>query len=76
MITVTIELEGQIYYKTSEACEKSGISRATLYRWLKAGILKKYCKDRRGWRLFTQADIDKIRAESRKIEISDSFHGE
>ncbi len=73
---MTIELEGQIYYKTSEACEKSGISRATLYRWLKAGILKKYCKDRRGWRLFTQADIDKIRAESRKIEISDSFHGE
>ena len=73
---MTIELEGQIYYKTSEACEKSGISRATLYRWLKAGILKKYCKDRRGWRLFTQADIDKIRAESRKIEISVSFHGE
>ena len=73
---MTIELEGQIYYKTSEACEKSGISRATLYRWLKAGILKKYCKDRRGWRLFTQEDIDKIRAESRKIEISDSFHGE
>jgi predicted site-specific integrase-resolvase len=73
---LTIEIEGQIYYKTSEACKKAGISRATLYRWLRAGILKKYCKDRRGWRLFTQADIEKIRAESRKIEISVSFHGE
>ena len=75
-MTLTIEIEGQIYYKTLEACEKAGISRATLYRWLKAGILKKYCKDRRGWRLFTQEDIDKIRAESRKIEISASFNGE
>jgi predicted site-specific integrase-resolvase len=73
---VTIEIEGQIYYKTSEAYQKAGISRATLYRWLKAGILQKYYKDRRGWRLFTQEDIDKIRAESRKIKISGSFHGE
>jgi excisionase family DNA binding protein len=76
MITVTIEINGQKYYKTSEACTQTGVSRATLYRWLKAGILKKYCKDRRGWRLFTQADIDKIRAESRKIKISGSFQGE
>jgi predicted site-specific integrase-resolvase len=76
MIIVTIEIEGQTYYMTSEACKKAGISRATLYRWLKAGILKKYCKDRRGWRLFTQADIDKIRAEAREIKISGSFQGE
>jgi excisionase family DNA binding protein len=76
MITVTIEIDVQKYYKTSEACKQAGISRATLYRWLKAGILKKYCKDRRGWRLFTQADIDNIRAEARKIKISGSFQGE
>jgi excisionase family DNA binding protein len=76
MITVTIEIDVQKYYKTSEACKQAGISRATLYRWLKAGILKKYCKDRRVWRLFTQADIDNIRAEARKIKISGSFQGE
>jgi predicted site-specific integrase-resolvase len=72
---VTIEINGQMYYKTSEACKKTGISRATLFRWLKIGILEKYYKDRRGWRLFTEEDLNRIRAEARKIEIADSFHG-
>jgi predicted site-specific integrase-resolvase len=72
---VAIEINGQIYYKTSEACKKAGISRATLFRWLKVGILEKYYKDRRGWRLFTEEDLTKIRAEARKIEVEDSYHG-
>jgi DNA-binding transcriptional MerR regulator len=73
---VTIEIDGCKYYKTSEACRKTGISRSTLFRWLKVGILEKYYRDRRGWRLFTEEDLSKIRAEARKIEINDSFHGE
>jgi DNA-binding transcriptional MerR regulator len=72
---MAIEINGQTYYKTSEACKKTGISRATLFRWLKIGILEKYYKDRRGWRLYTEEDLNKIRAEARKIEIEDSFHG-
>jgi len=73
---VAIEIDGRMYYKTSEACKKTGISRATLFRWLKVGILDKYYKDRRGWRLFTEEDLNKIRAEVRKIEVADSFSGE
>jgi DNA-binding transcriptional MerR regulator len=72
---VTIEINGQTFYKTSEACKKTGISRATLFRWLKIGILEKYYKDRRGWRLFTEEDLNKIRAEARKIEVEYSFPG-
>jgi predicted site-specific integrase-resolvase len=72
---VTIEIDGQTYYKTSEACNKAGISRATLFRWLKIGILDKYYKDRRGWRLFTEEDLNRIRAEANKIEIQDSYSG-
>jgi DNA-binding transcriptional MerR regulator len=72
---VAIEIDGRMYYKTSEACKKTGISRATLFRWLKVGILEKYHKDRRGWRLFTEEDLNKIRAEARKIEVADSFSG-
>ncbi len=72
---MTIEINGQTYYKTSEACKRTGISRATLFRWLKTGILNKFYKDRRGWRLFTEEDLNKIRAEARKIEIADSFQG-
>ncbi len=68
---VPIESNGQTYFKTSEACRKAGISRATLFRWLKAGILTKQCRDRRGWRLFTEDDISTIRAEAGRIEIED-----
>ena len=50
---------------------KTGISRATLFRWLKTGILKKSYKDRRGWRLFTEDDVNKIQAETNKVETED-----
>ena len=73
---MAIEIDGRKYYKTSEACKQTGISRATLFRWLKVGILKKYYKDRRGWRLFTEGDLNRIRAEASKIKIEDSFTGE
>jgi excisionase family DNA binding protein len=72
---MAIEIDGQTYYKTSEACKVTGISRATLFRWLKAGIIEKYHKDRRGWRLFTEEDLNDIRAEARKIEIEYAFPG-
>jgi predicted site-specific integrase-resolvase len=64
-----IEIDGQTYYGTSESCKKTGISRATLFRWLKAGLLEKRYKDRRGWRLFTEEDLNKIRAEVKRIEV-------
>lgn len=36
-----------------------GISRATFFRWIKDGTIKDVLnKDRRGWRLFTEEDIE------------------
>ena len=70
-----IQINGQTYYRTSEACMKTGISRATLFRWLKAGVLKKSYRDRRGWRLFTESDISKIKAEANKIRELSSHLG-
>ena len=41
----------------------------TFLRWLKEGILDDVSyADRRGWRLFTQEDIDRIKAEANKVE--------
>ena len=73
---MTIEIDGQVYYKTLEACKKAGISRPTLFRWLKAGIIEKSYKNRRGWRLFTDEDLNKIRAEARSIRVEYSHPGE
>jgi len=71
---MTINIGGYIYYSTAEVCKKAGISRATLFRWLKAGILEKYHKNRRGWRIYTEEDLQKIRAEVSKIQVEYSFN--
>ena len=63
------EIDGKRYYETTEVCEKVGISRPTLFRWLRQGILSKLHRDRRGWRLFTEEDLSKIQAEAKKIEV-------
>jgi predicted site-specific integrase-resolvase len=63
-----VRINGQTYYRTSEACQMAGISKATFFRWLKAGILEDApSKDRRRWRLFTKDDINRIRTEACKI---------
>jgi excisionase family DNA binding protein len=67
-----IAINGQTYYRTSEACVKAGISRSTLFRWLKSGILEKSHRDRRGWRLFTKDDLNRIKAEATKIAVEHS----
>lgn len=61
-------IDGQSYYRTSEACRRAGISKSTFLRWLKEGILEDVSHaDRRGWRLFTEEDINRIKAEANKI---------
>jgi DNA-binding transcriptional MerR regulator len=65
---MAIIVDSQTYYRTSEACKKAGVSKATFLRWLKEGILEDVTHtDRRGWRLFTEADINTIKAEANKI---------
>jgi predicted site-specific integrase-resolvase len=66
---VSIEINGQVYYRTAEACVKTGISRATLFRWLKTGILKETHRDRRGWRMFTESDLDLLRKEVIMVKV-------
>jgi DNA-binding transcriptional MerR regulator len=63
------EIDGKRYYEATEVCKKVGISRPTLFRWLKRGLLIKLYRDRRGWRLFTEDDLKKIQTEATRIEI-------
>jgi excisionase family DNA binding protein len=65
---MVVEINGQTYYRTAEICQQVEISRATLYRWLRAGILEKAYKDRRGWRLFTYEDLKKLRLRATEVQ--------
>ena len=65
---MAIRIDDQTYYRTSEACQRAGISKATLFRWVKAGILEDVVRrDRKGWRLFAESDINKIKSEATRV---------
>jgi excisionase family DNA binding protein len=67
-----VKINGQTYYRTAEVCQEVGISRTTFFRWLKKGILEEVAlRDRRGWRLFTEDDLMRIRAEASRIEVQE-----
>ena len=64
-----INIMGQTYYRTSEACKLAGIARSTLLRWASTHVIQEASvRDRRGWRLFTQADVDRIAQEAQKSQ--------
>ena len=64
-----VVINGQNYYKTDEACKLAGISRATLFRWLDKVIIDQLYRDRRGWRLFTNEHITKLRDEANRVQV-------
>ena len=64
-----IEFDGKMYFRTLEVCRETGISRATLFRWISQGILTKILRDRRGWRLFTETDLNILKAEVKRVEV-------
>jgi DNA-binding transcriptional MerR regulator len=66
------KINGKTYYRTAEVYRTIGISKNTLYRWLQHGILgESERRDRRGWRIFTQDDVDKLKTEACRITILD-----
>ena len=63
-----VVINDQTYYRTAEVCRMIGISRNTLFRWLKEGIFSDVeYRDWRGWRLFTPAQVDTIRMKTSHV---------
>ncbi|MCH7680762.1 MerR family transcriptional regulator [candidate division KSB1 bacterium] len=65
-----IEIEGKRFYRTNEALKLIGISKATWFRWLKEKKVEDVAhKDVRGWRLFTDEEVERIRKYANTINI-------
>ena len=61
-------IDGKTYYRTSDVCQTVGIGRSTLFRWVKKGIINEAKhRDRRGWRLFTDNEIDRLKEEANQL---------
>ncbi|HVG01670.1 MAG TPA: MerR family transcriptional regulator [Nitrospira sp.] len=48
-------------YKTNEVCEMFDISRATLFRWEREGVISGPPRDWRNWRLYTVENVEQIK---------------
>ncbi|WHZ13802.1 MAG: hypothetical protein OJF52_000636 [Nitrospira sp.] len=48
-------------FKTNEVCEMFDISRATLFRWEREGLITGPPRDWRNWRLYTAENVEQIR---------------
>ncbi len=63
------EINNKTYYLTSEACEMAGISRGSLFRWIREEIIPDVeLKDRNGWRLFSEEEVKKLKAEAQRTK--------
>jgi DNA-binding transcriptional MerR regulator len=48
-------------YKTREICKLFDISKATLFRWEKEGLISNVGRDWRNWRLYSEQNMKEIR---------------
>lgn len=48
-------------YSTAEAAKRVGISKPTLLRWIRDKKIADVRRDRNEWRVFTEADVQRIR---------------
>lgn len=63
-----VRVNGHTYYRTAEVCRIIGVSRTTFFRWLKEGVLQEARhRDRRGWRLFTQDEVNRFEIEANRV---------
>ena len=63
-----VTINSQTYYRTAEVCLMVGIGKSTLFRWTKEDIISEAeHRDRRGWRLFTEDEIDRLKMEVNRI---------
>jgi excisionase family DNA binding protein len=68
---MSLFITGETFYRTAEACEIAGISKNTFLRWVKEGVFPDVThRDRRGWRLFTEDEIERLKDEANRIDRS------
>jgi hypothetical protein len=67
---MSVKISGTEYYRTSEACAIAGITKNTYLRWVaNNNYLDVTHRDRRGWRLFTKEDVERLSKEVNKVRI-------
>lgn len=53
--------------RLKHVAKKVGVSAVTLRRWLLAGKVPEVLRDRNGWRVFSEEDIQRIKAYAGRL---------
>ena len=48
-------------YDTSEVARLVGVSKQTLLRWIRTGLVADVHRDQRGWRVWTNEDLARVK---------------
>ncbi len=65
-----IRVNGSTYYWTAEACRIAGMSKNTFLRWVREGrVSDTERRDRRGWRLFAEDEVEGLKTEVNRIDF-------
>ena len=58
-------------FKTNQVCDLFDISKATLFRWERNGVIAEPPRDWRNWRLYTKKNVEEINKviRARKIVV-------
>jgi excisionase family DNA binding protein len=70
-MTMPVEMDGEIFLTTAEACQAIGISRDTLNRYVQEGRIKRYKRGVMRNAYYKRSDVDRIiewRSELREGE--------
>lgn len=59
------------YLYIKEAAKEIGVHPVTLKRWFTSGKVVDVAKDRNGWRIFSEEDIQRIKAYKDQIQPPD-----
>lgn len=56
------------YYTTREVCSRLGISKSTLFRWIrKDSNYDVEYRDRNGWRLYSEDEIERLNKDYNRL---------
>jgi len=51
---------GESGFKSYQICDLFDISKATLFRWEREGVITQPARDWRNWRLYTKKNVEEI----------------
>ncbi len=67
---MSIEIDGQKFYRIGEACLIAGANRSTLLRWIRENKFEDVpYRDLNGWRLFSEIDINRLKTRIHELQI-------